>query len=114
MIHWRRYFYSTPALLAKYARRKGANNIALYGAGEVGIDVFQRIGENNIYCWVDRNFAQWPQGLLQKPVLPVEQLASTPVDYVLVCSEAYNREIYQHCRDAGIPGEKIILSNHAI
>ena len=87
---------------------KGKTNIAIYGAGKRGTDLFGKVfsgGIYNIVTWVDRKY-----GLMGYPIEDPDSLCKKIFDYVIVAIEDENIffEVKKYLLKMNIPEEKIL------
>ncbi len=102
------YFSSFPGRLARQAKKRSQGPILLYGAGEMGVDVFYRLDPAQVAGWVDRALAKPGAKLLDKPIYALEQVTELEFGCLVVCSQAFRDEIVETCLAAGIPKHKIV------
>lgn len=91
-----------------YEKVPGGSSIVLYGAGEVGRDLYHQIELNN-YCsivlWVDKNYHA-----MQEYVRAPEEIIHLEFDYIIVAilKTGILNESIDYLRDMGIKEDKIV------
>lgn len=91
-----------------YEKVSAGSSIVLYGAGEVGRDLYHQIELNN-YCsivlWADKNYH-----VMQEDVKNPEEIIHLEFDYIIVAilKEGILNEIIDYLKDMGIKEDKIV------
>lgn len=83
--------------IVKKLEADGIQEIAIYGAGELGIECYQLVKSChiNLVCFFDMKANSGAYKLENIPVLPVSLIAEQNFDALVICTEKYLSDIHQ-------------------
>ena len=94
-----RYFLSPSDYLVNQTLKRASKQVALYGAGEFGIEVAFNLKQHGVLpvAWADRAAEEKAFNVFNQPVLSPGELVSQEFDTLVICSIAFAQEIEDAC-----------------
>ncbi|WP_100642138.1 hypothetical protein [Alteromonas facilis] len=108
----KRYFFNFSSRAVLYCKSHHYQKIALYGAGDLGIEVYYRFANEgiNVELWVDMKANTSTFKLFDKAIQPISDLATLDPDVnVLICSQATVDSMYKECIKQGVHHDRIVV-----
>ncbi|MCU4674744.1 hypothetical protein N7931_03765 [Catenovulum sp. 2E275] len=112
LFKWRAHFYSDAAWLLYLLKKqiKSHQTFSIYGAGELGQDLYFRALANNLTAdfWFDKIAQVKPFSVFDFDIQSPQQLDAKQFDYIVIASNAYLSEIKNFLLEQGVQPSQII------